>query len=243
VFVGEAFETPEAQGTVGGAKSCRSPACNCVDLGDVVGEFELPRACEVTVHVAFSGKNVAGSGPLDKGDDIVGASVTGELTGGLSLPLDDALCGGDPCGSGKADADGATTFVVPVVGDSPELQIRAEWKVSMDGELHYYTGTVNVAGCSRDDDALAADIEVKADHASLGDLGAFIDSLGAGPSVSDPSPIPSLDLDPPQAPHCACRQGSGESPARGPSVAVGLGLLAFVVVRRRGKPCRNVPRS
>lgn len=243
VFVGETFATPEVQGTVGGAKSCRAPACDCEDLGDIVGEFELPRACEVTVHVTFSGKNVAGSGPLKAGDEIVGATVTGELTGGLSLPLDDAICGGDPCGSGKADADAATTFVVPVVGDSPEIQINAQWKVSVDGDMHYYSGSVNVAGCSRDDDALAADIEVETSHVSLGDLGAFIDSLGDGPSVSDPSPIPSLDIEPPKAPQCACREGSGESPARGPSLAVAVGLIAFGVARRRGNPRRLTPRA
>jgi len=239
VFVGETFDTPDAQGSVGGAKSCRAPACDCTDLGDVVGDFELPRACEVTVHVTFSGNNVTGSGPLKKGDEVVGAKVMGELTGGLSLPLDDALCGGKPCGNGKADADGATTFIVPVVGDSPQIQVHAEWSVTTDGDLHYYTGTVNVAGCGRNDDALDADVEVKTDQASLGDLGDFIASLGAGPSVSDPSGvpgIPSLDAPrAPQAPQCACRQAPAPSNARGSSLAVSLGLLGLWVVRRRGK--------
>ena len=64
-------------------------------------------------------------------------------------------------------------------------------------------------------------------------------SLGAGPSVSDPSGvpgIPSLDAPrAPQAPQCACRQAPAPSNARGSSLAVSLGLLGLWVVRRRGK--------
>jgi len=246
VFVGEAFDTPEQQGTTGGNKSCRPPACDCVDIGDVVGDFELPRACEITVHATFSGKNVAGSGPLAKGDDLVDANVTGELAGGPSLPLDDAICGGAPCGSGKADADGTTTFVVPVVGDSPQIQVHADWNVSKDGDVHYYTGSVTVAGCSRSQDALAADVEVKTDHASLGDLGDVIKSLGAGPPPPSDSPIPSLGLDAPkapQAPHCACRQATAGTAARGPAIGLVAGLLGLAFARRSGGGRRRVQRA
>jgi hypothetical protein len=236
VFVGETFDTPEEQGTVGGAKSCRAPACDCVDLGDIIGDFELPRACEITVHATFSGRNVAGSGPLKKDADVASATITAELSGGFSLPLDDAICGGDPCGTGTADAAGTTTFTVPVIGDSPELQVRAEWTVSMDDDVHYYTGTVHVAGCGRDQESLDADVEVETDHASLGDVKGFIDSLGAGPSVSDPSPLPSVpEFEAPRAPSCACRQGPSRSTLPAPSLAACLGLLGLWVARRRRK--------
>lgn len=241
VFVGDTFDTPEEQGTVGGTKSCRPPECDCVDLGDIVGEFELPRACELTVHATFSGKNLAGSGPLKKGDEVVGATVTAELTGGFSLPLDEAICGGDPCGTGTADPDGTTTFVVPVVGDAPEIQVHAEWTLSKDGDIHYYTGTVDVAGCGRDEDALDADVEVATDHASLGDVKGFIDSLGAGPAVTDPSPFPSVpDLEPPGVPKgCACRQGPESSTVQEPSIAACLGLLGIWTARRRLRTPRS----
>lgn len=236
VFVGEAFDTPTEQGTIGAAKSCRPPACDCLDLGDVVGDFELPRACEISVHATFSGTNVSGKGPLAKGDDLAGASVTGEISGGPSLPLDDAICGGAPCGSGEADADGSTTFIVPVVGDSPQIQVHADWHVSMDGDVHYYTGGATVTGCSRSQDALTADVEVKADHASLGDLKDFIQTLGGGPPPPSDSPVPSLGLEPPkapEAPHCACRQAAVDTPARGPGLALVAGLFGLVLARRR----------
>ena len=245
VFVGEAFDTPVEQGTTGGNKSCRPPACDCTDIGDVVGDFELPRACEITVHAAFSGTNVNGSGPLAKGDDLVDANVTGEVSGGPSLPLDDAICGGGPCGSGKADADGTTTFVVPVVGDSPQIQVHADWTVKKDGDVHYYTGSVTVSGCARNQDALSADVEVKADHASLGDLGDFIDSLGAGPPVPSDSPIPGLGLEapkPPEAPHCACRQAAVDGAARGPGLGLVAGLFALAFARRSGARRRGEQR-
>jgi len=234
VFVGEAFDTPTEQGTVGAAKSCRPPACDCIDLGDVVGDFELPRACEITVHATFSGKNLSGSGPVAKGDDLVGANVTAEISGGPSLPLDDAICGGAPCGSGKSGDDGTTTFIVPVVGDSPQIQVKADLQLSMGGNIHYYTGGATVTGCSRKQDALTADVEVTTEHASLGDLADVIKSLGVGPPPPSDSPVPSLGIEPPkapQAPHCACRQAAVDGTARGPGLGLVAGLLGLAFAR------------
>jgi hypothetical protein len=230
IFFGEPFDTPQQPGTIGGNKTCRAPSCDCVDIGDVVGNFELPRACEVTVHVSFSGTNLAGAeGPLTEGDALVGANVTGEVSGGPSLPLDDTLCGKNPCGSGNADADGATTFVVPVVGDSPQLQIKTNYTVTMDGAVHYYTGSVSIAGCSRKQAALKADVDLKTDHASLGDLGTFIASLGAAAATTKPSPT----LQKPSSPSCGCRLAPPAQGAPLSALALSVGLVGLTFVRRQ----------
>jgi MYXO-CTERM domain-containing protein len=229
VFVGETFDSPTEQGSIGAGKTCRAPDCPCIDLGDVEGEFELPRACELTVRVSFSGSNIAGgSGPLAKGDAVVNAKVTGEISGAPSLPLDDAICGDSACNHGNADEDGTTTFVVPVVGDAPIIQVNASLSLEEDGDLHYYSGSVNVTGCARDADALEGTLDVELDHASLGDFGDFIDSLGAGPAVpsgdgglfGDPNElVPKYE--PPKG--CACDVGSNGGGA-------GSGLLSALLV-------------
>ena len=238
VFVGEPFDTPETQGTIGRGKTCRPPNCDCLDLGDVQGDFELPRACEITVHVTFSGKGTSSAGPFEKGDALVDASVTGEVSGGPMLPGDAALCGGSPCGGGKADADGKVTFVVPVVGDTPEIQVRTQFTVKADGDTHYYTGSLAVSGCGREQAALDGTLELKADHATLDDLGDFIASLGDGPSPTTPGGTLGDEIDrlQPEAPSCACRQ----APARSAGTAgFGLAPLALGVVmlarRRRAR--------
>jgi hypothetical protein len=242
VFVGESFDTPADQGSVGTSKSCRAPDCDCVDIGDVEGDFELPRACEITVKVAFSGKNIVGSGgPLVKDDAVVDASVTGQISGGPSLPIDDAICADSPCNHGQADADGTVTFTVPIVGDAPTIQVNADYTVEADGDVHYYSGSVSVTGCSRDQAALDGEIEVKVDHAALDDLGDFIESLGDGPAVpsgdggllGDPSGlVPKYET--PQG--CACRMGARAS--GGGSWVLLSALLAGVGFVRRLRPLR-----
>jgi hypothetical protein len=176
VFVGESFDTPEAQGSVGAGKSCRAPSCDCVDLGDIQGEFELPRACEINVTVTFSGTNLTGSGgPLKKGDAVVGARVTGEISGGPSLLLDDTICGSAPCGHGRADADGATSFVVPVIGDAPNIQVNADYSATVNGDVHYYSGGITIPGCASDETSHTATVAVDMSHPSLGEVGWFIE--------------------------------------------------------------------
>ena len=235
VFVGEPFDTPKQAGTIGRTKTCRAPNCDCIDIGDVRGDFELPRPCEVTVNVTFSGTDlVAGEGPLAKGDAIVDAHVTGELSGGSWLPIDDTTCGKDLCNSGKADADGATKLVVPVVGDNPQIQIKTDYKVTTDGGIHYYTGSLGIAGCSRKEAALTADVNVKADHALLGDMGKFIDALGAAASTSKPLPIPGLQSPSgPSSPNCGCRLAQPAEPAPLSALALSFGLAGFALARRR----------
>ncbi|HET7544616.1 MAG TPA: carboxypeptidase-like regulatory domain-containing protein [Polyangiaceae bacterium] len=234
VFAGEPFDTPQQQGTIGATKSCRAPNCNCVDLGDIQGDFEPSRACTVKVNVTVSGHDVVGgNGPLAEGDALVGATVTGELSGGPSLPLDPTLCGGNPCGGGKTDANGVITFVVPVFGDSPQIQIKANATVSSAGDVHYYMGSLTVAGCSRKQEALTANVELKADHAALGDLGKFISSLGAAAKPSGSSPIPGIDK--PKAPSaagCGCRVGASDPSAPLSALTLGLGVASFALVRR-----------
>jgi MYXO-CTERM domain-containing protein len=237
VFVGESFDSPTVQGSIGASKACKAPDCPCIDIGDVEGEFELPRACEITVNVSFSGSNVVGgSGPLAEGDAVVNASVTGQISGGPSLPLDAAICGDSPCNHGKADEDGTTTFIVPVVGAAPTIQVNADLTIEEDGDIHYYSGSVSVTGCAREDDALEGTIGVEVDHASLGNLGEFIDSLGAGPAVpngdgglfDDPSDlVPKYE--PPKG--CACRVGS--SGGGSGSALLSLLLLLVAIGRRR----------
>jgi MYXO-CTERM domain-containing protein len=237
VFVGQTFDSPTEQGSIGAGKTCKAPDCPCIDLGDVEGEFELPRACEITVNVSFSGSNIAGgSGPLAEGDAVVNAKVTGEISGAPSLPLDDALCGDSACNHGTADADGTTTFVVPVVGDAPIIQVNASLTLEEDGDLHYYSGSVSVTGCAPDDDTLDGTVDVEVDHASLGDFGDFIDSLGAGPAVpsgdggllGDPNElIPKYE--PPKG--CACDVGS-RGGGTGSALLSAL-LVAIGLARRR----------
>ena len=84
-FVGTVFNTPQVRGSVqvNGQPICQPKSCNCMDLGDVVTEFEEPRLCEITVQATFSGKNIVGSdGPLEEGEAVTGAQVRGSVTGG-----------------------------------------------------------------------------------------------------------------------------------------------------------------
>jgi hypothetical protein len=229
------------QGTIGRGKTCRPPSCDCLDLGDVPGDFELPRACEVTVHVTFSGKGTSSSGPFEKGAALVDASVTGEVSGGPMLPGDAALCGGSPCGGGTADAAGNVTFVVPVVGDTPEIQVRTQYTVKADGDTHYYSGSLSVSGCARDQASLAGRVELKADHATLDDLGDFIASLGDGPSPTTPGGTVGDEIDrlqPPEAPSCACRQAA---PASAGTTGFSLATVALTVLTlaRRRRACAS----
>jgi len=234
VFVSEPFDTPQTQGTIGGTKSCRAPSCNCVDLGDIQGDFELPRACEISVTVTFSGSSITGSGgPLKKGDAVVGAKVTGEVSGGPSLPLDDTICGGSPCGSGRADADGTTTFVVPVVGDAPKIQVNADYSVTVDGDLHYYTGSATIMGCARGEDSVTETVAVDASHASLGDMGSFIAGLGDGPALPSDGGLESLIPKPPQPPSCRCRQAPARGSTGNRAFAFALSLVGLIAAGRR----------
>jgi len=182
VYVGGAFDTPTVQGTVGGAVQCQPAACDCVDLGDIVPTFELPRACTVTVSVTFSGRSEIGSGgPFEAGDPLVGAQLSGQVTGAYGGPADPAICGGDPCGYTTIDDMGVATFVVPVIGDSPEIQLKADLTTTQGGSTHFYSGSVTIAGCVRGEAEISGSVDLEVNHASLGDMSDFIAALGAGP--------------------------------------------------------------
>jgi hypothetical protein len=244
VFTSEPFDTPFEQGSVGRNSSCRAPNCECLDLGDIQGEFELPRACEVSVSVVFSGKHLSGSGgPLASGEAVADAKVTGEMSGGPALPLDDALCGGASCNHGRADEDGVTTFVVPIVGDEPTISLKAEYAVEDGNDHHYYTGSLSVRGCSRDEASVSGEVEIEVDHASLGDIGDFIESLGPGPSVPSGSGgsggsggiIPGVDapeFESPKAPGCSCEL-PGARPRSRSGLLAGLLVAMSAIARRR----------
>jgi MYXO-CTERM domain-containing protein len=250
VFVGAPFDTPTTQGSVrasaSGSVSCRAPACDCIDLGEIEVTFETPRACTITVNVTYSGESVIGSGgPLARGDAVVGASLKGQLTGALGGPADASVCGGEPCGYANVDENGSATFVVPVIGDEPRVELSASLSTTVDGVYHYYEGSITVNGCSRDQDALTADVDLETTHTSLGDLGSFIDSLGAGPPGGGGSgsggsgPFGGTfndDTEDPMAgPGCGCRVTPAASPASSVSALLGALALVYGFATRRSR--------
>lgn len=254
VFVGASFDTPTVRGTVGGSVSCRPAVCDCVDLGDIEVTFEAPRACTITVNVTYSGDSVIGSGgPLAAGDAVVGASLQGQLTGMLGGPADPAVCGDQPCGYASIDASGSATFVVPVIGDEPNVKLDASLSTTVDGDYHYYEGSITVPGCARGETELSASVDLEVDHTSLGDLGSFISSLGAGPPGSGGSGSGGSGAfggtfnddsdggtdDPLGGPGCGCRVTPVSPP--GSSAAALLGVLALAL-GRSARRARRVPR-
>jgi len=238
IFLGDPFDSPTTAGTVGAG--CHPSSCDCLDLGDIAGDFEVPRACEVTVHVTFSGNHEAGSGgPLAPGDPVAGAMVTGELVGAPSLPLDDALCSDTPCNNGVGDLDGAATFIVPIVGDTPFIALRAMLTTADGGSIQSYSGSVRVEGCARGEGRLAGTIELEMDHSSLSDLGDFITSLG--PFVPPPTPMGDGGATPagPAGPGCGCSTAGKRSESSPWLLAVGIAAVARARRRRAGSGGRQ----
>lgn len=258
VYLGEAFATPSIQGSIGtSVSSCQPAECDCIDLGDIDATFEPARSCQVTVRLTYSGHDIVGSGgPLAEGDAIVNAKVSGSLSGQVAPLLDPTQCTDVPCGSAQTDADGVATFIVPVVGSEPSINLDASYSVSADGATHYYDASITVAGCAVGvtavgsvgvgvDDAGAGDagvsgaIELSANHAELTGLAAFIAALGDGPAVpgggnggpSIPNPADDLEV---KKPSCGCRVG----PRQGAPLALllALGLLGAARLRRRARP-------
>lgn len=224
LYLGDPFETPTQQSsTESGAVTCRPADCDCVDLGDIAVEFETPRACEVTVNVTYSGEHLIGSGgPLEAGDPVVDTNVTGKATGSWSMQLDPATCSDVPCNAARSNADGTATFLVPVIGDAPRIELRTSFTANENGDLHYYEGSVTVDGCIEGQSELDGAVDLELTHSSLDDFGDFIATLGDGPSVSQEDDQELFET--PKAPSCACRAAP---PARGLS---GWLALSFVVV-------------
>lgn len=227
VFLGSSFDTPRAAGSaeLGG---CRPNECKCLDLGDIAVSFEAPRLCQVTVQTTASGRDLLGAeGPIAAGAAVVGAKVRGQLTGNLTLPqvAVSALCHDQVCSAGVIEADGSLTFAVPVIGDAAQLGFNADFTIKQDGDIHVYSGSVSVAGCAADQGTLETPVALQLDHASAGELGDFIKSLGDAPKLGKEV------LDPLG---CGCRIAGGK-----PRTSLGW-LSGFVVslvlaVRRRSK--------
>lgn len=260
VYVGAVFDTPSTQGSVGTYEaSCSPEACNCVDLGEIDATFEPARPCQVTVHVTYSGQNIVGSGgPFSEGEAIVNAKVSGSMSGQVAPLLDPTACNDVPCGSARADGDGYATFIVPVVGSEPYINVDTSYSVEADGATHYYDGSITIAGCGvgisavgeitvsqpandAGTDAGASDagaptggIELTANHAELSGLGDFIALLGDGPAVpgaGGPSISNPLDDVEVKKPSCGCRVGpQQESPS---ALLFALGLVGAAMLRRR----------
>jgi len=240
VFVGEAFETPTAQGSVGRASrpECKPADCGCLDLGTIEVEFEEPRLCDINVESLFSGMDVAGSGgPLLAGDAVVGATVRATLVGGVQAPQAQlaTLCAGQACGSGVVDASGFASFTVPVIGDAPQIQVDASWSTEVDGKYHYYSGSRVVAGCSRKQSSAPDSVALSLDHSEVTGLGDFISSLGdiklPGSSNNGGDDDAKSRLDDPLGGGCGCR--AAHSSSHGNAAALAALAALFGVVRRR----------
>ena len=238
VYVGAPFETPTVAGSVGNASrpGCRGAACDCVDLGDIVVEFEPPRMCEITIEATFSGKHLVGSGgPLAKGDAVVGAKIRAQLAGGVQLPdpAVAALCETATCGPATAPASGTVTFAVPVIGATPQLKLDADFSIEMAGALHYYAGSLTVDGCVGAETALTATAQLQLDHAELNDLGSFIQSLGNAPQAQVPIAIAPPNPKDPVGRGCGCQQAGGTNGAGWASLLGALSLAVGARARRR----------
>ncbi len=238
VFVGAPFETSTLQRSASGrgVPSCQPSSCDCPTLGDVTTSFEPPRLCEVTVSAEFSGQHLIGDGgPLAAGDVVVGAMVRGELTGGVSTPsaATAGVCANEQCDSGTIDETGSVTFMVPVIGDAPRIQLQANFETSEDGELHYYSGSVTIDGCSTGESSLTEPIALSLNHSSLTGLLSFIQSLGSGPSQSSDNDDEGLTDPTEDYEGCGC-SAAGRTAPPGLSLALALaGMLALGRRRRR----------
>jgi hypothetical protein len=234
-------------------------------LGDIEATFEPARACQVTVQATYSGVTIIGNdGPLIPGDAIDGAELSGSLSGQVAPQIDPTLCQGVPCGSATANASGIATFIVPVIGKTPKIELRAHYATTVDGETHYYDGSLVIDACARATGSVdagtslgsdagadagasgaAPTISLEAQHAALGSLSDFIASLGAGPAVPSGSggpSIPSVSAPKIKKPSCGCRTvglPSGGLASDGPqsnSAHWALAALALAAFARRKRP-------
>ncbi len=235
IFLGASFDAPKVQGSIGGdIATCKPATCNCVDLGDIEVTFEAPRACEVTVHATYSGKSVGAEANLAAGDALEGATLRGELMGSVAMPVSATAeaCGSSGCYSSVAGANGTATFTVPVIGDAPEIKLHAEHYFTANGASHAYVGDLTIAGCARGESKVEVTAELEADHAGLGDMGSYIDSLG------DYTPKEDSEAWPGPTDGCGCSTvgAMGQVSALGAGIFGALGLL----VRRRLRRGRDV---
>ncbi|HEX2878245.1 MAG TPA: MYXO-CTERM sorting domain-containing protein, partial [Polyangiaceae bacterium] len=205
------------------------------------------------VRITHSGRNTIGSGgPLSEGDAVVNAEVSGSLSGQIAPLLDPTQCDDVPCGGALADANGVATFIVPVVGSQPNINLQASYSVEAEGTTHYYDGSITVTGCANGEASIGvvvqgdaggqADagtmggIELVTNHAELSGLGDFIAALGDGPAVPGsgnggpniPNPIDDVEV---EKPKCGCT--TGPRPTSPLALLFALGLVGATALRRR----------
>ncbi len=236
VYEGPAFDSPVVQGSIGGSwgpPSCKPVDCECLDLGEIVAEFESPRVCRVDVLATFSGFSMTLDAELAAGDAMSGATVRGEYAGQAPIPVSAsaAICDGETCHAARADAEGNASFVVPVIGDAPEIRVSLQYSQARGDTLHYYTGSVTVAGCTRDEAAVVAPVNLETTHVSLQGMGQFIASLGSAPPPSIPNdPDEPEAADPMGGRGCGCGVAGGGGPTSALSFAA---AVVFGLLQRR----------
>jgi hypothetical protein len=241
VFTSASFATPTAQMTVGsfGAPACKPADCACVLLPDTVVTIQPPRACTVTVQATYSGTSSSGTSALATGAALVGASIGGELTGSINgfVGSSDAICKSQQCYHGISDSTGAATFVVPVVGNAPQIKLSATLEQPAGATIHYYTGSLIVGGCAEAQAAVTGSVQLPADHAELSTVATFFAALGSGPtptSSSGSSGSPGLLGSPSSAKNplgCACRLAA--EPRSSPMALAASALLCGMAGARR----------
>jgi MYXO-CTERM domain-containing protein len=242
VYEGPAFDSPVVQGSIGGdllgwsPPSCTPADCECLDLGDIVAEFETPRVCRVDVSATFSGWSLTFDAELEAGAALAGATVRGEYAGQTGIPISAsaAICEGETCHAARADAEDNASFVVPVIGDAPEIQVSLEYSLERGDALHYYTGSLTVPGCARDETEVAARVNLEATHVSLKGLGGFIAALGsAAPASTANDPDEPEAADPMRGPGCGCVVAGGNGPT---SALYFAAAVVFGLLQRRRRP-------
>jgi MYXO-CTERM domain-containing protein len=189
-FTSADFATPTAQLSAGtsGSPACKPADCSCVQLPDTTVTIQPPRACTVTVRTSYSGKSNSGSSLLATGAAVVGASITGELTGSGQgfVGSSNSICQNQTCNAGTSDTSGTATFVVPVIGNTPQLKLSATFEQAAGVNLHYYTGSLVVDGCVAGQASVAQTVQLQLDHVQLSAMASFIAALGSGPPPGAP---------------------------------------------------------
>jgi MYXO-CTERM domain-containing protein len=233
-FQGETFPTP---GSVGSAnprtgRRCMPKECQCVDLGDVEVDFETPRPCKIQVEARASSRISAAAGsPLAAGDPLAAAQVTGRLSGALWVaqpgPED---CTGSACFSAQADENGSATFVVPVIGDAPKVELSASLRLRDTAGEHAYETRIVVDGCAKGEATLSLPVRIQAPYTKLGafaNSGSDNQSARPGGNAGSGSQTTGSGNAP--------RGGCGVSPGRGGAQRAILGLVfaGFALARRR----------
>lgn len=134
---------------------------------------------------------------------------------------------------GSEPESGTTGIALAVVGDAPQIQLDASWSVDTEGTLHYYSGSLVVDGCGRDETTLTDVAALRLDHSAVTGLGEFITALGDAIKPVTSNPAKPNDRSKPFGPGgCGC-QLPGRSEKAGSVALLGLSLLGFAGLARR----------